>query len=289
MGGGVAYDANRIFVTSGFGVLYAMDAATGKEVWRRDLGLPILNAPTVKDGRIFVSTHDNHFYAIAEADGRVLWDFQAITEPASLLASTSAAVAGEFVLAPFTSGELYAFRVQNGQTAWSDILSRSGHVTQLSELDTIAGRPVIDRDMVFATSQSGVTVGINLATGDRAWVKNIGGIQTPWAAGDYLYVVDNQSRVICLTRKEGKVRWVHQLPAYGNPEKQRYPILWAGPVLVSNRLVLVSSDGYAEAISPYNGRLLGRVDIPDAAYIAPVVANGTLYIYTNSAELVALR
>ena len=289
MGGGVAFDGNRIFVTSGFGVLYALDAATGREAWHRDLGQPIINAPTVKDGRLFISTHDNHFYAIAEDDGRFLWDHQGIPEPASLLSSTSAAVAGEFVLAPFTSGELYAFRVENGQSAWTDVLSRTGHVTQLSEIDSIAGRPVIDRDMVFAISQSGVLVGINLATGDRAWVKEIGGIQTPWVAGDYVYVVDNNARLICLTRKDGKVRWVHQLPAFGNPEKKRYPILWAGPVLVSNKLVMVSSDGYAEAISPYTGQLLGRIDIPDGAYIAPVVANGTLYIYTNGAELVALR
>ena len=289
MGGGITYDDNRIFVTSGFGTLIAMDAANGKEVWHRDFGLPILNAPTVKDGRIFISTHDNHFYAVAENDGRILWEYQAITEPASMLSSTSAAVAGEFVLAPFTSGELNAFRVQNGQTAWSDVLSRTGHVTQLSEIDSIAGRPVIDRDMVFAISQSGVAVGINLATGDRLWAKNVGGIQTPWVAGDYVYVVSNDSRLICFTRKEGKVRWVHQLPQYGNPQHQRYPILWAGPVLVSNKLVLVSSDGYAEAISPYTGQLLGRMDIPDGTYIAPVVANGTLYIYTNSAELVALR
>jgi outer membrane protein assembly factor BamB len=206
-----------------------------------------------------------------------------------MLASTSAAVAGDVVLAPFTSGELYALRVQNGQTAWSDVLSRTGHVTQLSEIDSIAGRPVIDRDMVFAVSQSGVVVGINLATGDRAWVKNVGGIQTPWVAGDYIYVVSNDSRLICLTRKEGKVRWVHQLPQYGDPDHKRYPILWAGPVLVSNRLVLVSSSGYAEAISPYTGRLMARMEIPDGAYIAPIVANGTLYVYTNDAELVALR
>ena len=289
MGGGVAYDDNKIFITSGFGVLHAMDAATGRDIWSRNLNLPIINAPVVKDGRIYISTHDNHFYAIAEADGRVLWEHQAITEPASLLASTSAAVAGEFVVAPFTSGELYAYSVQNGQSPWNDVLSRSGHVTQLSEIDAIAGRPVIDRDMVFATSQSGVTVGINLATGDRAWVKNIGGIQTPWVAGDYVYVVDNNSRLVCLTRKEGKVRWIHQLPEFENPEKKRYPILWAGPVLVSNKLIVVSSTGYAEAVSPYSGRLMGRVEIPDGAYIAPIVANGTLYLYTNDAELVALR
>lgn len=289
MGGGLAFQDGKLYVTTGFGALIVMDAASGRELWRRELGLPIVNAPVVSGGRIFISTTDNHFFALAENDGRTLWETQGITEPANILSSTSAAVSGEVVVAPFTSGELFAYRVQNGQTAWTDVLSRSGAVTQLSEIDAIAGRPVIDRDMVFAISQSGVLAGINFSTGDRVWSREIGGIQTPWVAGDYIYVVTNNSELLCLTRGEGRVRWVRQLPQYGNPERKRYPILWAGPVLVSNKLILVSNDGYAQAISPYDGRLLARMSLPAGSTIAPVVADGTIYIYTSDAEIVALR
>ena len=288
MGGGVAYDAGKIFVTSGFGVLVCMDAATGREIWRHDLKVPIVNAPVVNGGRIFLSTHDNHLYAFAEADGRTLWDQQGVAESAGILSSTSAAVAGQFVIAPYTSGELFALRVQNGQQAWNDVLSHSGQVTALSELDDIAARPVIDRDMVFAISHSGVMAAIALASGDRAWTRDIGGTQTPWVAGDYVYVVTGDEQLMCLTRKEGRVRWIHQLPAFRDEDK-RHPIDWAGPILVSDKLILVSSDGYAEAISPYNGALMGRVESPGGTSIAPVVADDTLYLYTNSAELVALK
>lgn len=289
MGGGVAYDAGKIFVTSGFGVLHCIDARNGREIWQKDLGMPIINAPVVNGGRIFVSTHDNHFYAMAESDGRTLWDHQGIAESAGILASTSAAVSGETVIAPYTSGEIFALRAQNGQVGWSDVLSRSGHVTALSQLDDIAGRPVIDRGVVYAISQSGVMAAFSVNTGERLWTRDIGGIQTPWAAGDYVYVLDNTARLICLTRKEGRVRWIHQLPKYDDPEHQEDPLIWAGPVLVSNKLIVTSSNGYAEAISPYNGRLMGRVEIPGGTTIAPVVANGIVYLYTNDAELVALR
>jgi outer membrane protein assembly factor BamB len=156
MGGGVAYDDGKIFVTSGFGVLRCMDARTGRDIWQKDLGMPIVNAPVVNGGRIFVSTHDNHFYAFAETDGRQLWDNQGISESQGILASTNAAVSGETVIVPYTSGELFALRVQNGQVGWSDVLSRSGRVTALSQLDDIAGRPVIDRGVVYAISQSGL-------------------------------------------------------------------------------------------------------------------------------------
>ena len=289
MGGGVAYANGRIFVTSGFGVVICMDAKTGKEIWRKDMRMPIVNAPVVTAGRIFFSTHDNHFYALAEDDGRQLWDHQGITEAAGILASTNAAISGETVVVPYTSGELFALRIQNGQVGWSDVLSRTGQVTALSQLDDIAGRPVIDRGVVYAISQSGLMAAFSINTGDRMWSRDIGGIQTPWAAGEYVYVLDNNARVLCLTRKEGRVQWIHQMPQYEDPEKKKDPILWAGPVLVSDKLVLVSSNGYAQALSPYDGRLTGRVEIPDGATIAPVVADGTMYIYTAAAELVALR
>jgi outer membrane protein assembly factor BamB len=289
-GGGIAYDAGKIYATTGFGEVVALDANTGKELWRVSLEVPIATAPVANGGRVFVCTMDNHFFALAEKDGRQLWDHRGITESAGILENTSAAVAGEFVIAPYSSGEIYALRVQNGRPAWSDMLTRSHGVTALSEIDDIAGKPVVDRDLVFAISHSGVMAAIQLDSGERQWSRDLGGIQTPWVAGDYVYVVDLDSRLLCLTRKEGKVKWIHQLPRWKDPEDTSSdPIVWSGPVLVSDRLVVVSSDGYAESVSPYTGELLGRVEIPDQTFIAPVVANDTLYILTNDAELVALR
>lgn len=288
-GGGVAYDDGKVFVTTGFGKVFALDAASGKVLWQTRLDVPIINAPTANGGRVFVCTQDNHFYALAETDGRKLWDHQGIPESAAVLESTSPAVAGDYVVAPYSSGELFAIRVENGRPAWNDMLTRSGNVTALSELDDIAGRPVIDRDMVFAISHSGIMAAINLDTGDRAWERDIGGIQTPWVAGDFLYVTTTDGLLLCLERKDGKVKWVHQLQRWQDMDNKEDPIVWSGPVLVSNRLILVSSDGYAISISPYTGQLLGRIQIPDGAYIAPVVADDTLYVLTNSAQLVALR
>lgn len=288
-GGGVCFDDGKLFVTTGFGQIFALDAVSGKQLWMVDVGVPIVNAPVANGGRVFVSSQDNHFFAYAELNGRKLWDHQGIVESAGILESTSAAVAGEYVIAPYSSGELYALRVVNGRAAWNDLLTRSGNTTALSELDDIAGKPVVDRDMVFAISHSGTMVGINLNTGDRVWSRDIGGTQTPWVAGDFLYVITGDAQLLCLQRKDGRLKWIHQLPRWQDEENKDGRIFWAGPVLVSNRLITVSSDGYAEALSPYTGNLMGRVEIPSGAYIAPVVANQTLYLLTNDAQLVALR
>jgi outer membrane protein assembly factor BamB len=169
------------------------------------------------------------------------------------------------------------------------MLTRSGQVTALSELDDIAGRPVIDRDLVFAISHSGVMAAISLSTGDRIWSRDIGGIQTPWAAGDYIYVLTTESQLMCLQRKDGRVKWITQLDRWENPETKDGVIVWAGPVLVSNRLVVVSNTGVLQAVSPYTGKLMGKEEFEGGTMIAPVVANGTLYMVTKHAELLALR
>ncbi len=220
-----------------------------------------------------------------------LWDHQGITESAGILASTSAAVSGEIVIAPYTSGELFALRVQNGQAAWSDMLSRSGNVTALSELDDIAGRPVIDRDVVYAVSHSGVMAAFSLNTGERQWTRDIGGIQTPWVAGDYIYVLDSGDRCD-VPDPQGRPRAMDP-PAAANgkiPTTAAIRSMWAGPVLVSNRLIVTSSNGYAEAISPYTGRAVGTGgDSRRHHHRAGGGQRDALYLYTDDAELVALR
>jgi outer membrane protein assembly factor BamB len=205
------------------------------------------------------------------------------------MSSTSAAVAGDYVIAPYSSGEIFALRVLNGRMLWNDTLTRSGTITALSELDDIAGKPVLDRDLVIAISHSGVMAAIRLSTGERIWSRDIGGVQTPWVAGDFIYVLTSDNQLLCLTRKDGKVKWMHQLQRYLDEEDKKHPMVWAGPVLVSDRLVLVSSHGTAVSLSPYTGDLLGRVDIPGGVFIAPVVADGRLYVYNNAAQLVALQ
>jgi outer membrane protein assembly factor BamB len=169
------------------------------------------------------------------------------------------------------------------------MLTRSGTVTALSELDDIAGRPVVDRDMAFAISHSGIMAAISLSTGDRVWSRDIGGINTPWVAGDWIYVLSTDNALVCLERKSGKVKWIHQLPRWEDPEGKDGPIVWSGPVLVSNRLIVVSSTGVAASLSPYTGNLLGQVAFPGGTVIAPSVANDTLYLMTKHAELLALR
>ena len=288
-GGGVAYDKGRVFASTGFGFIVSLDAASGGELWRQPLGLAIHSAPTVSDGRVFVSTVDNQLFALDDEDGRILWNHRGITETARLFPGSSPAVAGDIVIAPYSSGEVFALRTQNGRVAWSDTLVRTGRLTSLSALNDIVGRPVVDRGRVYAISHSGRMVAIDLRTGERVWTRNLGGVQTPWVAGDFIYVVSLDGEVVCLFRSNGAVRWITPLQQFKNQEKKKDPIQWSGPVLAGDRLIVVSSTGKAVSISPYTGDVLGQIEMPDGSFIPPVVVDQAVLLLTNKAELIAYK
>src|SRR5438874_5620158 len=288
-GGGLAYDNGKLFAATGFANVFALDARSGKQVWKADTTVPIHSAPVAVDGRVYVVTQENESQALDETDGHLLWDHHGTVESAGVLSSASVGVSGDTVVVPYSSGELYALRAQNGTPAWNDTLTRTGNVTSLTIINDIAGRPVIDRNLVFAVSHSGTLAAINFRSGSRAWTRNIAGIQTPLVAGEYIFIVSTDGQVVCMNRGDGRVRWTAQLPAFGDPAGKRDPIVWTGPLLVSNFLVLVASNGKAELLSPYTGEKLGETAIPDGTFISPVMANGTMYVLTNDARLVALR
>ncbi len=288
-GGGLAYAEGRVFVTTGFAQVMALNAEDGKVLWRTDMPGPMRSAPTVAAGRVFVITIDNQAHALSADDGSKLWTHTGISETAGLLGGASPAVAQGIVLVPYSSGELFALRVENGKSVWQDTLSNVRRIDALSSLADIRGKPVIDRGRIFAISHSGSMVSIDLRTGARAWDREISGVETPWVAGNYIYVLSTDNIVFCLTRDAGRVKWIRQLPRYIDETKKKGPVAWTGPVLVSDRLIVAGSQGKAISISPYTGDLLGELTLPEGVTIAPIVADKTLYFMTDKARVVALR
>ena len=288
-GGGPAFWNNRLYVSTGYAQVLALDPSDGKVLWRSSVSSPVHSPPTVADGRVFAITVENELNALDANDGRKLWAHNGIPETAGLLGGASPTVDGEVVLAAYSSGELFALRVENGRAVWSDNLSSTRGSNAVAGLADIRGRPVIDRGRVFAVSHSGRMTAIDLRRGDRVWEREVASSHSPWAAGDYVFVLANDNEILCLTREAGKVRWVRQLRRYEDEKAKSDPILWAGPVLAGNRLIALSSLGEAIYVSPYTGEVVGSQGLSAGGYLGPVVADNALYLLTDDANLSAYR
>ncbi len=287
--GGVAYSDDMVFVASGYGFMAALDAASGEEIWRTATSGPMHSAPTVSDGRVFAVSFDSELYALDAASGDVLWTYQSLSEPARILSSSSPAVAGDTVIAPFASGEIAALRVENGRQVWTETLTRTGPMTALAELNDIAGSPVVADGFVYAVSHSGSLGAFDLRTGQRVWAAAAGGIHMPWVAGDAVFVVTSDAQVAAISRVDGRAYWVRQLDRFDNAEKRKGRVSWAGPVLAGGRLVLASSKGNFIELDPGTGETVNGLRLGDPVYVAPIVAGDTVYVMSDDARLIALR
>jgi outer membrane protein assembly factor BamB len=289
VGGGIAFGEDLLFAATGYAELVALSPGDGSVVWRKKLPGPARGAPTIVKGRVFAQTLDNQTLAFSARDGESLWSHTGILETAGLLGSVSPAADASVLIAPYSSGEIYALRQENGRPAWSDNLASIRRVGALSGLADIRGMPVIDRGLVFAVSHSGRTVAIDQRTGGRVWEQELGGVDTPWPAGDYVFVLTNESEVVALQRRTGRVRWVSALQRYEDPKDRTAVVVWAGPVLAGERLWLAGSTGELVGLSAASGEVVQRLKLPAAAVLAPVVAGQTLFVLTENGTVTAFR
>jgi outer membrane protein assembly factor BamB len=288
-GGGIAFEDGRVFVTTGAAEVLALSFEDGKILWRQNVSAPIRSAPTIANGRLFTVSVDNQLHVLDIRDGNKLWAHTGITEVASLLGGSSPAVDQGVVVAPFSSGELIALRVESGRQVWADTLTSVRRADAVSQLADIRALPVMDRGRVFAISNSGRMASIDLRSGARVWDIPLASVQTPWVAGEFLFVLTVNNEIACISRVDGRIRWVQQLPLWQDEKKQRDRIFWVGPVLASDRLVIAGSDGKLLSLSPYDGTPIGQVDAGAPVRLPPIVAGKTIYVLTEDAELIAFR
>jgi outer membrane protein assembly factor BamB len=288
-GGGVSFEDGRLFVSTGFAKIFSLDAKTGEELWERRVPGPMRNGPAVHNGRVYALSVDNQVQALGAEDGRLLWNNVGVEEVANVLGAASPAANDVAVLVPYSTGELLAIEAESGRVVWSENLAALTRLDPLADIPQIRGLPVIDRDAVFAISHSGRMLAVELRRGVRLWEVDLGGVETPWVGGEFLFTLTSDSPLVAVRRKDGRIKWVTLLPRFEDEEDEEGLIQWMGPVLAGDRLIVAGTNGEALSISPYDGELLGFIELPGPIAVPPVVADGTLYLVTAGAELLALR
>lgn len=288
-GGGAAYDSGRVYITTGMGEVAALDATDGKVLWKVKPAGPLRGSPTIAYNSVFVMTMDNQLWSLNAADGAPLWNETSSTGQTGVFGVAAPAAGQGTVIAGFSTGELTAFRYENGRQLWNDALARTSLSTSVGVLTDIDADPIIDRGRVYALGQGGRMAAYELVTGQRIWELNLAGISTPAIAGDWIFTLTDDAKLLCMARTTGKVRWISQQAQFENEEKKKNAIYWTGPVLAGERLWFANSRGeiHSAGIADGQSRLFAEVKQPIT--LAPIVAGGTLYVLDDSGRITAFR
>lgn len=288
-GGGVSATGTNVFATNGVGDVASLAADTGALVWKKRPAGPLRGAPTLSNGNVYVMTQDNQIYALRQSDGEAQWNEAGPVSASGIFGVGAPAAAQGTIIAGYSSGELAAYRYENGRSLWSDTLSRTAMSTSVSTLTDIDADPVIDRGRVFALGKGGRMASYELVSGQRIWEINIAGISTPVTSGEWVFVMTDEARLLCVARSTGKIRWISKLQRYKNEKKKKKPISWYGPVLAGGRLVIANSHGAVWSVAPDEGTATEILDVGNDVSLAPIVANNILYILDDSGRISAFR
>ena len=292
-GGGLAYGDGKLFVSSGFGKLTALDPASGGKLWEQDLNNTATGAPSYRDGLVYVVSGDQTGWAIEAGDGRVRWQIDGGKDVNNIAGAPAPAVNDKYVVFSFGSGTVQGAFRQGGLRVWSaDILGRRSGFT-IAGIDDVTGDPMISGDTVYAGNHSGSVVALNVYNGERLWTAKRGASGPLWPAGDSVFFVSDLNDLVRLDARTGQEIWSTELPGYEptrNPNRRRdRAFANHGPVLAGGRLIVASSDGKLRVFDPANGKVVQEVAIPGGATTRPVVAGGTLYVVSRKGVLHAFR
>lgn len=288
-GGGASYDDGKLYVTNGVGEVASLDANSGEIKWRVKPAGPLRGSPTVAFGQVMVMSQDNQLFALNEADGAVLWNESASVGQTNVFGVASPAAGQGTIVAGFSSGELVAYRYENGRQLWADALARTSIATSVSTLTDIDADPIIERGRVYALGQGGRMAAYELVTGQRIWELNLAGISTPAIAGDWIFTLTDEAKLLCIAKSSGKVRWMTQLQRYKNEKKKKNQILWTGPILAGNHLWIANSRGEVMRASVTDGTVSEFTEVGSSVTLAPIVANQTLYVLDDKGKITAFR
>jgi len=289
MGGGLAVSSGKLYAVSGVGRVAVLDAVTGSELWRRDLGVPLRSAPRVSGNKIFVITIDSQLFALDNTTGVTVWTHRGIGETAGLMNTVSPAIAGDAVIVPYASGELYALKMDTGDEIWRVSLAQSKRTEATAIFSGIGGDPVVDESAVFAVSSSGLFSVFNVLNGLPLWEQKIASINTPWVVGEYVFALTEDNTLVAMVKYDGRIRWATQLKRFDDEKRKLKPIVWRGPVMVDGKILLVSSYGEMLLVDGASGTIVSTIDVANDISTAPVVAGGKVFIESKDAKLYSFQ
>ncbi len=296
IGGNLAVADGHVIVATATGDVLTLDGANGALMWQRRLHLPLRSAPTVADGAIYVTTSNSRLYSLSAADGSTRWTYDGINEKTSIFGAPRAVVEDSAVIAAFASGELVVLEAETGRERWKDMLiNNQASFASLVTINDVDATPLVHQGSVYAISHDGVLAAYNLDTGRKRWTQNVSSVQTPWVAGEYLFVVTVHDELAAINALDGRIQWVSSLPTHADAgftwddDAKGEPIDWSGPVLAANMLWLVGSDGRLIAVNVADGAITNEIDIRDAVYLPPVVVDKTMLILGNDAKMMVLQ
>ena len=271
-----------VILGSSDGDIVALDAATGVERWRHLVSSEVLARPLVTEGMAIVRTVDGRLQALSLTDASQRWVVQEAVPALSLRGTAPAVRAGDAILAGFDNGKILAVDIKGGETLWDTTVSPPQGRTELDRLVDLDSAVKAAGDDVFVVGFQGRAAMLARESGQIWWAKEISSYRGFGMDEENLYITNASGGILAIRRRDGNSVW-EQLLAL------RLRGLTA-PEVDGDALVVGDFEGFLHWLDKRTGTIIARVKTGgDRITNAPLAAGGRVFVQTDGGRLLAYR
>lgn len=301
-GTALAYSNGVIILSTSFSECMGISEC-GKLLWRIALPAPCKGDAITVDGNIaYLVCSNNSLQKLNVNTGKIMWSSKAVDSVNSLIGNAAPIVYSDYVVVPYSSGEVSCVRASDGVEIWESIVSRFSVTDVASTLQHLRATPVLDNGIVYIVASNGITEAFEVNTGGKLWSKNIGGVTPVALSKSHIFVIGNNAELACLDKRDGSVVWITQLTekegipfwnwrnfykGFGRKLETYQP--WYSSFVTDKGLVLVSASGKISYIDPCNGKVRKCKEIGHPLSVSPIIVNGVMYVLCDDGCLIAYR
>lgn len=308
----------RVYVAGGAGVLAAVDATSGKDVWRANLGTPLSSgpgsdgeitaivtqgqqlvalidgrevwrsplpaasytAPLVAGRRVFVLTADRSVLAFDGKTGARLWLQPRAGEPLVLRQPGVLLAVGDTLVAGL-SGRLVGLNPNNGSPRWEVAIANSRGTNEVERLVDLVGPVSRVGTSVCARAYNSAVACADAETGRVVWNKASQGVVGVHGDEQMVVGAESDGRLIAWKRSNGDKAW--------ETERLKYRELSA-PLMLGRLFVVGDQSGQVHLLDRADGSELTRLSTDGSAVVTPPVLSGpALVVQTRNGGVFAWR
>lgn len=279
IGAGVGTDGRHAAVITRANQLVVMER--GREIWRENLSALAYTAPLVAGARVFVATADRTVTAFDAASGRRLWNYTRPGEQSLALRQAGVLLPVGDTLVTGMAGRLVGLNPLNGSIRWDTPIASPRGTNDVERLVDLVGGVSRDGDVVCARAFQAAVGCVNTTRGTLLWTKPANGAQGVHGDAQFVFGTESDGRVVAWSRSDGNRVWTS--------ERLKYRGLTAA-LSVGRSVAVGDAQGFVHFLSRQDGSPLGRVATDGSAIAAaPVLVGDTLVVVTRLGGVFGFR
>ncbi|BBM82190.1 protein kinase [Candidatus Uabimicrobium amorphum] len=244
---------NMVYFGSDAGIVYAVDAQSGKEKWQQEIKGIVYATPAIDKGVVYIGSLKRKLYALHATTGEKLWDFPVRGEIKS-----SAVVVDGIVFFASVDKHVYAVDVKKRNLLWK-YKTNGG----------ILSSPVIKNNVLYIASKDKHIYALHYTSGKLLWKyksKREFEYSTPAVYGNYIHFTSIDGAFYSLSMS-GK-------------QKLRYETsesIYASPCLLQGVAYIANKDGDCYGIHLKSGKRIWEAEVNNPISTSPIVTSKSMY------------